>query len=606
MPQRLWTPANLKTFLKHEDFYVRKWAQERFIQLYPEQAATPLMDMLDEKDSLTVSQALKTIGKYGELDEHGTPLRERLKQQTHPQTWTDIAKALALLGDYEALPLILQGMDSDSILDSPFCIITLCETLALFDTPETIARLGHHFTELMHESNFITSCASLYLKKAPYDELTKAVRQCLLSKSEPAFIHYGNPLAAATDIMIPVEQILNPLESEDFEEPLYTGFYWFTNTSPLSQETESHIKKHLRPPYRGLASLCLEMVNDTIKNRGDDLQFWVNQWRAGERPSGYRWRVVYGQIVLQEMAQLEQLNDKQAATALGILFQLLCDSDDQRRIDESTDRQQELVSILLEDRYQILPNIADEVAAFAEQYLPQLLNSLYVDEENWGRNRALQVLQKLAKRNKAMAFPAIPAVISTMLDKDYEGDMLDHASDVLRTIGSPAIPKIAEALPEANSTAEIYLAGTLGDIPYKESARVIMDFADDPTLADEWFLNALYGLASPESIPYLVQAFSFSDIIDTCKALYVTCKVNNLENPRREECEQMLNDYEENRCTSRRDMGLEETSSLNTVQNPPEQCSSEKNVEKPEEQQMQKASKNRPNKAKKKKKKKKK
>ena len=544
MTQLLRTADETAKFLVHDDSEVRDWALDSLESSFPDQAPGYLVEALGKLPTDQISQALRIIGKYGDPTVHGPPLREYLQGMVDEPEWAYVAAALADMGDAQAAPLVLQQQEQRTVPYNTTEMIFLQSALASFDTEETLAELRQMTVNMLEGGRYIPICLREYLKKAPVQELPGIVNMYLQSHAEAESIWDQDPLAGAADVARPAEDMLDSVETGDIDGVVDIAGIWFGNPLEFPDRAIEQLRARMTPPFRKLPNACLQALEELLDHRGDTPDAWEEAWRQGERTRGYRWRVLFARIVFKAMAECQFLTDPQACAALAMLFQLFRDGDDERRLAEAENREEELITILCEDRDQVLPEIVDAVAPIAEKYLPQLISALHPTTIHWGNDRILDVVEKVARHRPATVLPFVPDIIA-MLNEE-SGDMtLEKATAVLRTIGPPVIPMVADALPQADSSGEIYLTGVLGDIPVQESAQSIMDHYDDPGRAEEWAYSALYSLADPESIPYLVSAFTHNTVMDACEALYVTCIVNGEENPYRELCEKRIADQQE-------------------------------------------------------------
>lgn len=483
--------------------------------------------------------ALRLIWENGTPKKHGAQLREYLDEVADTPRWVHVAHTLAEMGDRDAIPIIMRHASSRTIPYSTPEMIKWVRVLTKFATPELLAKAKEIIISMLEGGQYISNCVADYLQKANRRDLEDVLALWFESDAIPQGWSDASPLAEAVGLRQPANDLFDPVYDGDIEMILYTAEMWFGKPITLPGDAEAGLADCVTGSFSKLPAFCWKTLEALVRKRGDDPDAWRTAWDHGRQPKGYRWRVLYAMTLFRALEKADTIDYTDAAAALAVLFQLVRDGDDERRVAEAENREDELVAILLEDRYYVLPGIVDEVAAFGEKYLPQFIDILGPEKVHWGLGRSLEVLVKLGRRNRAVVLPATQRLIETINDQatDY---VLEKVSSVLQSIGLPAVPMIAEALPLADFTEEIFLSGVLSDIPCEETARILMDNAEPAAYAEDWSLSALHDIAAPSTVPYLIDAFSLTRSPEACEALYVTCEVNGIDNPYQDECEKII------------------------------------------------------------------
>jgi HEAT repeat protein len=111
MEQFLWAFDDIVRFIDHPEIPLRRWAQERLVKLYPDQAAEPLVSMLDDPNAHNVLLACRFLGETGESAKYGPILLQHL-QQVEGARFGYLADALGALNYREAVPPIAERLDT--------------------------------------------------------------------------------------------------------------------------------------------------------------------------------------------------------------------------------------------------------------------------------------------------------------------------------------------------------------------------------------------------------------------------------------------------------------------------------------------------------------
>ena len=133
--QLLWTFDDVKRFAKHPDVPVRRWAVERLIKTFPNQAGDVLITMVEDPGEYIDYKVLDFLANTGDTEKHGPPLLDYLNH-AEGELFGRIGKALAKLGYQWALPKILDYLNSHPVEFSTE-FVSLIEALGEFGGDES-------------------------------------------------------------------------------------------------------------------------------------------------------------------------------------------------------------------------------------------------------------------------------------------------------------------------------------------------------------------------------------------------------------------------------------------------------------------------------------
>ena len=114
MEKLLWTFDQVAQFSRHPDPPVRRWAAERLIKRFPDQAGSVIVEALDDADWILPNRAARFLADTGESGRYGPELMERLRRPGYAHM-DAVSVALARLDHREALPLILERLEGHSM-----------------------------------------------------------------------------------------------------------------------------------------------------------------------------------------------------------------------------------------------------------------------------------------------------------------------------------------------------------------------------------------------------------------------------------------------------------------------------------------------------------
>jgi hypothetical protein len=165
-----------------------------------------------------------------------------------------------------------------------------------------------------------------------------------------------------------------------------------------------------------------------------------------------------------------------------------------------------LLTILMEDRQHVWPNVVDRVVALGEEVAPRLVRLLEVTESGWGLTRLVEAIARLAQRYPDSCEAAVPNLIA-LIHKRQPDEILEWSSDALRNIGPAAVSQIAAHLEDDDFSRRIYLAGALGEIPTEAAAQALLAQIEGtpPLEVDEMYVTDLAEIGSASAIEPLYE-----------------------------------------------------------------------------------------------------
>jgi HEAT repeat protein len=311
---------------------------------------------------------------------------------------------------------------------------------------------------------------------------------------------------------------------------------WFARKVMLSAAFTVEMASTMRQEYQAVFDLLLSEARRLVAERGDDIDAWHADWRAGQRPPGYRGQVVYTLSLLEAFAarpaQNRDQREAEAATGLALLFQLYVDCDDQAMLEASEDRTQTLLDILIQDREKVLPDIVELVAALGPDVVTHLVEMLDPDDYGWGVVRVTRAIERLASMYPGSCDPAAPRLIDVIHDNQSDF-VLEGASAALEAIGTAAVQPMVQHVRDNDTSRRIYLTGSLGEIPTEEAAQALLDLLVDDPGVEEMHVSSLMDIGSASAIePLHAQWEKEKDPGSLlAEALLVLCELNGVEKP---------------------------------------------------------------------------
>jgi hypothetical protein len=531
MEPLLWTLEQIAGFITHADKPVRRWAAERVTKLFPEQAAGVLVAQLDDSDTYLALRAAEVIGQSGDAARFGPIVLEHL--QRAPQVgFAVLAEAAAQLNLSEALPLIVARMRQK---DTPFDtneLLRLVRALGRYgQAPAAREALWEAFTDNRVQSLWGGAVIEALLSTPRPEELPRLVEAYrALPYNRRHLSAFGGPAGAHR----PIDETGYVL-SQGFEAVVARIGDWLGQYLPVSPETRGELREAFSGRRANIFSILLREAQRLTHQRGDDIAGWQAAWAAGEPLTGYRLEAVYTLALLEVFAAAKPVFGEQrqaeAAMGLALLGQLGIDRDDQGCLDAATNELIVLLSILADNRENILPDVLERLVAIGPTILPGLTPLLKPDQYGWGLIHALHVVTRLARRYPGSCDVMAPLIIETM----YEGQgdyAMEAASEALEAIGLAAVAPMIQHLNDGDSSRYIYLTGTLGNIPTQASAQALLDQIPPHEQPEEMEVVNFADTGSAIGIaPLYKLSKRYPDDPVLAESLLVLCELNGVTRP---------------------------------------------------------------------------
>lgn len=549
MEPLLWTLNNVVRFIHHPDRPVRHWALERLTKLFLDQAGDALAEMLDDEDSYITHQAAEYLPRTSNAQRYAPLLLERLKQARGVR-FGHVAQALARLNYRAALPLILERLQPGQEPLDPneaLSIIDALGTLGGDEARQTLWAILNTLSKDEYPTGAVVHALLSTARPEDVDLLVQRYRALLPSKYPGRMMHSFASAVGALRLAQELEySVKNGLDaaSERARD-------WLDQAPPLSQACLDDLAVAFRQDHVGVFDILLREARRLIEQRSDDVTGWRAAWDARNRPVGYRQEALLTLLVLEAFAahpspDAEQRRDE-SGMGLALLCQLSIDRDDQTRLDASQDKTEMLLTILAEDRQNVLPTVVEQVASLGPDIVPRLIALLNPHRFSWGIVRVAQVIERIAYRQAGSCDAAIPALIEMI--NDEQGDYsLEASSRALEAIGPAAVDLVAEHMRDDDDTRQIYLTGVLGNIPTESAAQALIAWLEDEGFTDEMQVNSLVDIGSPSAIEPLYELWEPGDYL-LSEALLTLCELNGVQKPELSEWRQVVQAQEARRSS---------------------------------------------------------
>jgi HEAT repeat protein len=534
MEELLWTFEDVVRFVDHPDLPLRHWALERLTKRFPGQAGDALSVMVDDPDEYISTMAIRFLAETGDREKYGPALLARLKEAKGTRFGT-LAEALARLDEREALPLILERVKSGRRGTKPLDaskLSYLVDALGTFGGEQARQALWEILDNLPGDRFLVNTAMEAILDAAQPQDIARLVRFYRARPSSPYASRELTALASAIGAAR-LAQEMGYAVDDGLEETLERAKWWLARRPELSEPCRRDLLVAFDDEHRGVFDVLLREAQRMIDDRGDDVAAWRRTWQAGDRPVGYRREALFVLPILEAFAAQPsphpEQRAKESALGLALLCQLSVDRDDQGRLETAEDRAEMLLTILAEDRENVLPGIVEQAADLGPEIVSWLMDRIKPDGFDWGMLRAIDTLGLLARRYPGSCDVAIPLLIETV--NDEQGDFaLEACSRALEAIGPAAAAPIVEHLRDKDMARQIYLTGVLGEIPTESAAQGILDWLKDGEPLDEMHLVALGAIGSPTAIEPLYQLWRSGRGDERLLAEYllVLCELNGI------------------------------------------------------------------------------
>ncbi len=494
-----WHVDDVARFVKHPDLPLRRWALDRLRKRFPTQAGEAMVPLLDDSDSYIALMASEFLAKTRDKERFGPILLECL-QRAEGVRFGYLSVALARLDYREALALILARLErarrEREALDVNE-ILRITDALGKFGGDQARQALWQVLNSMSQDRFWAGAVMSDLLEAAQPEDISPLVR---IYRSWPANQQGSRQLGSFASAVGAgrLTQASESVIQDSFDTVLERIVWWQGGEPELSEECVNGLIRAFERKHKDTFRVLLHEVRRIVEQRGDDLDGWQAAWEAGERPVGYRRRVLFTILILKAFAarpnpRLEQ-RIRESSLGLALLCQLGIDRDDQARLDAAEDQSETLLTILAEDREHVLPNIIERVAALGPEIGPRLAAMVDPDDLGWGVIRIVRAIAHTAHLYPGSCDVAIPVLLEMV--KDNQGDfLLEACSDALEAIGPVAVQSIVKRMRD-DDARQIYLTYSLGEIPTESAAQAILSWIADGLVVEEMQSTSLSDVGS--------------------------------------------------------------------------------------------------------------
>jgi hypothetical protein len=517
--QLIRTLEDYQRFLRHPDPMIRDWASKRIEVQYPDQAAENLASLVNDPDPHLQITAAKAIGDS--RDPRYEPALLAIYPETEGYVRNWLMTTLAKLGSRTLLPQLVAELEAapsraPAEEREVLALRSLAEAVGYY--PDQTARSAlWHFVETYVDDDWATYAAFEGLLNFPKpDTVLHLVRRYgqLKPRPEGVWRHAIIALADAVGLGRLTQETATKIPEGPYPA-LWQVDDWLDQDIVYSETFEGALEEAEEQSYVDVLPHVLAELERVIAERGDDLAAWLEAWRAGRRPTGYGWRMLYTHQVIAALAEYpppgEESYQEAVALALALLGQAFADENDEALLQAAPDqagRRAVLLHILSSPRQNVMPDVVDQVVALGPDALPDLIEVLERDEF-WPQPRALQALARIARQHPAAAEPAIVPVLD-LIEANQSDYVLEPAQEALVAIGPPVIDLAAARLGQ-DYVYDIYAGSALAEIPTQASAEALMAYVDASGALEEGEAEELATLGHPSAIPFLQRYYTPGD-----------------------------------------------------------------------------------------------
>jgi hypothetical protein len=538
---RFWTLADYQRFIRDLDFFARDWAANRIEEQYPQEAARSFISLLKDEDNHLQISAARAIIASPSPEFEADLLNALPTARSYVRRW--MLKAIGAIGSRTILPQLIQDCDAIPGYHRTGATNTenlgIVDVLGYFPEPEARAALWRLLERYQHDDTLANATVAGLLTHP--DSETFARLTHLIQKLQPAEerIHFSAIDAIAEACLV------YPLASHlygNLRDPwsvLDTLDGWMDDILEFDEKFISAFNKKARQGYRGVLDDILSEADRYCTETGQQWNDWNAIW--ADRPiikGGYPWRMA---MAYQMMAAFEKnpprakpLYRRTVGLCLALLGQFIIDENDETILDQAKTSEEEfdaLVEILNFPRQNVLPNIVELLAARGPTVLPMLVAALQQEEYFWPRVRALDAITRLAQLYPGSADSAIPAILD-LIQGDESDYVLEAAERALKSIGPAVVKPAMERIDYENfNTYNIYILGTLSEIPTETSVQVLLDYHERAEEIDEFAVEVMAGLAHSRTLPLFKSYYLEDPDPNLAEYCYKVAYLNQIDDP---------------------------------------------------------------------------
>ncbi|MBN1485432.1 MAG: plasmid pRiA4b ORF-3 family protein [Chloroflexia bacterium] len=531
LDQLLWTWDEIVRWIDHPDAPVRRWAQQRLIERFPQRAGEVMVELVDDPNFAVAMFAADFLAKTGQGERYSPRLLQRLPR-LREENFEYTALALAQLGQREVLPLLLERLERMAADPGRFGsgqILRILEALGYLGGEEArriLWQLHEHFARDALGRHYGLNAL---LWTALPEDILRLVRQYRTTEADAE--HYLEAFSYAAGVERLAKELAQKLP-QGLAHTLEWIECWLWSDLPWDEATQERLQEALYEQENAFPTF-LELARQIVRRRGNDVAAWRADWEAGRRPSGYRHRTLIALLLLEALAEGKprpgKLRDREHALGMALLAQLRLDRDDEAFLQAAEDKTAALLDILGDNRRHVLPDVIERVVERGPEIAPQVIERLDPEAGNWGEIRIAQAIAQLARRYPGCCDAAVPVLIESIYDD--QGDyMLEACSEALSAIGPPAVAPIARRIREDDTARQIYLTGVLAEIPTRRSEQTLLDWIEEQQSLDEMHTMTLESIGSEQAIELLYEVWQEApDFPGLAENLLVLCQLHGVE-----------------------------------------------------------------------------
>ncbi len=538
------TLTDYQQFLHHSDPIIRSWAKYCVSEQYPDQTAASFAHLLTDSDSHLQISAATAIGQ--QRDSRFEPALRAAWPNSKGGVRRWFTVTLGQLRSSAILPELITALDAlpTEVLPTAEGVMggitwqfphSAAEALGYY--PDNVARAAlWRLLERYPANDRLTfNLIKGLLRHIRPDEMPRLLQRLGEFEPDDNTYWYGlRALSEAANLSWLIQQLDPPL-IQDWIYMLNHLEAWFLTEISFSELFEDALDHLSAQAYIGILPPMLTELERIATERNDDLSGWTMQWQAGQRPTGYQWRMVFAHQLFTAIAAHPPPQPKtyQETVALGLalLGQAVVDQDDAAALQAAPNemfRQATLLSILDSGRQNVLPDIVEQVASLGPAIVPHLIETLEGDNI-WAWLRALAAIKQIARAFPGATDAAVPAILN-LIDPDQSDEVLKNLSSALIAIGPGALDAIAPRLGQ-DYVYDIYAGSVLAHTPTEASVEIWLTYLLQKANLDEMDWDYLVNLGHPAALSFLRDNCDWRNDSHLCTALYTLAVVTGYSGP---------------------------------------------------------------------------
>ncbi len=539
--QYIWFLDNYQTFLKHPEAMIRTWAAQRIQTQYPHLAAESLTGLLTDPDSSLQIMAAQAIGQSGDPRYEPTLLAAWTESKGSAKSW--MTATLGKLQSPTLLPHLLTelaAIPANYSVDERrnWAVVSMIDAVGHYPDQAAQSALWQFVERYQSDDRLTCTAFQGLLRFANPDTLPRLV-QCYSQLNPRALNAWEHTVIALADVfeIPPLIQDMIRVITDSLDDMILLLDEWLDQEVIYSETFELALDEAIvNRTYSRLLPHILVELERVITERNDDLSAWLAAWHSGKRPTGYRWRTLYGHQLITALVEQPPLDPKQlrdvVALAVTVLGLILTDQDDEALLETAPNeliRQVMLLDIMESPRIRIGAVVIDQIVALGPGMVSHLINILK-GNHFWAITRTLETLRKIAWAQPGTADKAVLDILELM-DADQTDEVMEAAGDTLVAIGPAAVALAIDRLGQIDFAYDIYVCAAVSNIPTQASVVWFLEYLIRQGSIEEYEVEALVDLGHTAAISYLTEHYEWADDPMLCTALYKLSLLNNYTGP---------------------------------------------------------------------------